>query len=97
MNHHLALSMPLAICVLGASLAAQGTIFSGNTSYTVGAISTTQTDSVNSMFTANPPADTNLMYEHWFYYRINNDPRQRLISWLPSRMVDRAILKQLRG
>lgn len=30
-------------------------------------------------------------------YRINNEPRQRLVSWLPAKLVDRAILRQLRG
>lgn len=30
-------------------------------------------------------------------YRINNDPKQRFVSWLPSKLVDRVLLKQLRG
>jgi NAD(P)-dependent dehydrogenase (short-subunit alcohol dehydrogenase family) len=30
-------------------------------------------------------------------YRINNDPKQRLVALLPAKTVDRAIMKQLRG
>ena len=30
-------------------------------------------------------------------YRINNDPKQIVASWMPAKLVDRMLLKQLRG
>lgn len=69
--HRLTIALSLLCPAL---LPAQGSITAGQVSYTVGAISTTQAESVNSGFTGDPTSAADMMFEHWFYYRLDNDP-----------------------
>jgi hypothetical protein len=75
-RHSLAASLGLLALALHAPIAAQGVIRDGPAYYRVGAISSSQADSVACDFSADP-ALPDVLVQNWWHYRVEGDSDER--------------------